>query len=201
MYKIDGSLQRQVIDIINQWLRSSEEEVLLIAIDGKCGSGKTTLSEFLKEYYACNVFHMDDFFLQQHQRTEERLTEIGGNVDYERFQDEVLQKIKNKEMVLYRAYSCKEKKLGDSVSIHPHRLNIIEGSYSQHPFFGDAYQLRIFLDLEDNIQVNNIRNRNGEEKLLEFQKLWIPKENAYFDTYHIKQKSIVIKGYEINRNT
>ena len=28
----------------------------LLVIDGKCGSGKTTLSEWLGERYGCNVF-------------------------------------------------------------------------------------------------------------------------------------------------
>ena len=80
-------------------------------------------------------------------------------------------------------------------------MNIIEGSYSQHPFFEDVYQLRFFLDIKDHVQVANIKNRNGEEKLKEFQRLWIPKENAYFDKYHIKKQSIVIEGFETNRDT
>lgn len=33
--------------------------------------------------------HMDDFYLQGRQRTYERLNEVGGNVDYERFAKEV----------------------------------------------------------------------------------------------------------------
>ena len=36
---------------------------LLLVIDGKCGSGKTTLSERLCERYGCSVFHIDDFYL------------------------------------------------------------------------------------------------------------------------------------------
>ena len=63
---------------------------VMVAIDGKCTSGKTTLASKLAEIYDCNVFHMDDFFLRPEQRTSERFAEIGGNVDYERFQEEVL---------------------------------------------------------------------------------------------------------------
>ena len=51
----------------------AEKETLLIAIDGKCGSGKTTLAGLLNEVYQGNVFHMDDFFLQPHQRSSKRL--------------------------------------------------------------------------------------------------------------------------------
>ena len=41
----------------------SQQDQVIIAIDGKCTSGKTTLASKLAEIYDCNVFHMDDFFL------------------------------------------------------------------------------------------------------------------------------------------
>ena len=34
---------------------------IIVAIDGPCTSGKTTLAGKLCEIYNCNVFHMDDF--------------------------------------------------------------------------------------------------------------------------------------------
>lgn len=69
---------------------NSKKNRLLIAIDGMSGAGKTTLAEQLAERLDANVFHMDDFFLRPEQRTEERSREIGGNVDYERFHNEIL---------------------------------------------------------------------------------------------------------------
>ena len=65
-------------------------KVFIVAIDGMCGSGKSTVAGKLQEYFGCSLFHMDDFFLQPHQRTSQRLDAPGGNVDYERFQAEVL---------------------------------------------------------------------------------------------------------------
>ena len=62
---------------------------IIIAIDGGCASGKTTLSKKLAEIYDANVIHMDDFFLPFEMRTEERMKEIGGNFDYCRFKKEV----------------------------------------------------------------------------------------------------------------
>ncbi len=67
-----------------------KDKPVLLAIDGKSGSGKTTLAEELARQYQAELYHMDDFFLQPFQRTLERLAEIGGNVDYKRFQEEVL---------------------------------------------------------------------------------------------------------------
>ena len=71
-------------------LLQSDKDRILIGIDGRTGSGKSSLAKKLAEEFFCNLFHMDDFFLQGFQRTEERRKEIGGNVDYERFQREVL---------------------------------------------------------------------------------------------------------------
>ena len=72
----------------------TQKDMVIVAIDGKCTSGKTTLASKLAQIYDCNVFHMDDFFLRPEQRTPERFAEVGGNVDYERFQEEVLLPLK-----------------------------------------------------------------------------------------------------------
>ena len=63
---------------------------VLVALDGRCGAGKTTLARRLQTELGCRVFHMDDFFLRPEQRTAERLARPGENVDHERFLAEVL---------------------------------------------------------------------------------------------------------------
>lgn len=168
------------------------EDTILIAIDGKCASGKTTLGSYLKEIYDCNLFHMDDFFLQSHQRTDKRLAEIGGNVDYERFHEEVIIPIEHKETVNYRPFSCCVGQIQDGVMIPFKRLNIIEGSYSLHPYFRNAYALKVFLDIKEAEQIHNIRKRNGEDMLTRFIEEWIPKENIYFNTFHISEGCYII---------
>ena len=66
----------------------AERERVIVAVDGGSASGKTTLGALLQSVYACPVFHMDDFFLRPEQRTPERFSEPGGNVDRERFLSE-----------------------------------------------------------------------------------------------------------------
>lgn len=48
---------------------------------------------------------MDDFFLRIEQRTPERMTEVGGNVDYERFLETVLFPVSAKKSVIYQPFS------------------------------------------------------------------------------------------------
>lgn len=176
---------------IDKLLKSSKDN-LIIAIDGKSASGKTTLAHYLQSVYDCNLFHMDDFFLREEQKTEERLNEIGGNVDYERFKMEVIDKLLKKQDVEYRKYSCKDKCLEKSSELIKYkRLNIVEGSYSQHPYFRDVYDLKVFMNIDDKSQVDNIRKRNGGEKLDKFIHEWIPKENAYFNKFIIEEENVI----------
>lgn len=177
---------------IEQLLDTLDNKTIIIAIDGKCASGKTSLGYYLQSVFDCNLYHMDDFFLREEQRSSERLLEVGGNVDYERFQKEVLVPISLGKDVMYRKYNCAKKCMEDTQIIEAKKLNIIEGSYSLHPIFEDIYTLKIFVDIDDVTQKENIRKRNGDDGLVRFVNEWIPKENAYFDKYSVKDNCIVI---------
>ena len=170
-------------------LMNSDAQRIIIAVDGKCASGKSTLGYYLQKEFDANLFHMDDFFLQRQQRTPERFAEVGGNVDYERFSTEVLTPLMAGETVVYRPFCCKTLQIGEGTEVYPKRVNIIEGSYSQHTYFGDIYDLKVFMEIEPEAQLENIRKRNGEEQLVVFKERWIPKEEAYFKQFDIKQKS------------
>lgn len=175
--------------------RKNNDAPILVAIDGRCGSGKTTLGEYLHQVFDCNLFHMDDFFLRQEQRTPERMKEIGGNVDYERFFQTVLQTIQKKEDIVYQPFSCSEWKLMGAYQIPYKKLNVIEGSYSMHPYFKNPYDLRIFMNISKEAQMKNIIKRNGVEKAKDFAEKWIPKEEAYFEEFHIQEGTLEIKWH------
>ena len=185
---------KPAVDAINEIIKQEDntDRPILVAIDGRCGSGKTTLGEYLKGQLDCNLFHMDDFFLRMEQRTPDRMKETGGNVDYERFYETVLIPVQKKESVCYQPFSCKEWRLLDAYEIPYKRINIIEGSYSLHPYFGKPYQLKIFMNIASDVQLANIRKRNGEEKAKEFQEKWIPKEEAYFEKFHVQDDTLEI---------
>lgn len=169
----------QITKEIDRLLPAPLPDPILIAIDGPCASGKTTLADLLSKRYDCNVFHMDDFFLQPHQRTEARLSEIGGNVDYERFQKEVLQPLAQGIGFSYRVYDCGSRTMSRTVTVEPKRLNIIEGSYSRHPYFGSCYHLKYCLSVDPVVQKERILKRNGADMWERFEREWIPMENAY----------------------
>lgn len=161
-----------------------QKKRVIVAIDGNCAAGKTTLAALLKSVYSCNVFSMDDFFLQPPQRTQKRLAEPGGNVDYERFGQEVLEPLLAGESFAYRPYDCSEQKLSEKVFVNPHPLNIVEGVYSLHPLLSEAYDLKVFLEIEAEKQGLRLIQRN-KEMYDRFVHEWIPMEIKYFDAFQI----------------
>ena len=158
----------------------NRRESVVVAIDGKCTSGKTTLAAQLADAYDCNVFHMDDFFLRPEQRTPERFAEIGGNVDYERFAEEILTPLKTGEPFSYRPFDCSTFTLAQPVSVQPKKLTIIEGTYSHHPYFGAPYDLKILLTVTEDLQRQRVLERPAFLHSRFFES-WIPMENRYFE--------------------
>ena len=167
----------ELFSIINNL---SCKDSVIIVIEGGSASGKTTLSKELQEVYDCNVFHMDDFFLRPEQRTKERLAEIGGNVDRERFQAEVLEPLMNNETVRYRRFDCSTQALSDIITVQPKKLTVVEGVYSMHPSFGKYYDFSVFLDIACSYQKERILIRNSLQQANRFFSEWIPMENKYF---------------------
>lgn len=166
---------------------SKSKEPCVVAIDGRCGAGKTTLATYLQGKLGCDTIHMDDFFLQSYQRTEKRLAEAGGNIDYERFLEEVLKPLQKGEPFSYQVYDCQTQKLGARIMIKPQEVVIIEGSYACHPHFREYYNYRIFLDIDSNEQYARIVKRNGKERAIVFKETWIPLEESYFSLCRVSK--------------
>ena len=169
----------------------AQNRQIIVAIDGSCAAGKTTLAGKLASLYDCNVFHMDDFFLRPEQRTAERFAEPGGNVDYERFGVEVLTPLKSGRAFSYRPFDCKAFTLSAPVAVEPKQLNIIEGSYSLHPHFGSPYDLKIFLTIAPALRRQRIMERPAFLHRRFFEE-WIPMEQRYFEFFQIESKADLI---------
>ncbi len=160
----------------------------IIAIEGGSASGKTTLAGMLSDIYDCNVFHMDDFFLRPEQRTPERFAEVGGNVDRERFLEEVLIPLSEKRAVCYRKFDCSAQTLGNPITVAPKKLTFVEGAYSMHPMLQKYYDFSLFLDVDSECQRERILVRNSEGLAKRFFDEWIPYEKRYFSETQIKKR-------------
>lgn len=170
-----NKMVQQILDRIHRL-----DAPMIIAIDGRCGSGKTTLAQALQEQLHCSIIPMDDFFLRPHQRTAQRLATPGENIDWERFSQEVLLPLSMGEAVSYRPFRCSTQTLGAPRRLSAAAITIVEGSYCCHSQLREHYALKIFLTTDPKTQLERIRRRNGEALLKTFESTWIPLEERYF---------------------
>lgn len=172
-------------EMVNEILARIEElremkDRLLIAIDGRCGAGKSSLARAVRDRIGCPVIHMDDFYLSPEERTDERLAEPGGNVAYERFRMNVLDPLQRGEPACYKPYDCSTGELKSTVTVGVAPVTLVEGSYSLHPAISEAYDLRVFLDVGPEDQWKRLEEREGGSRMDDFENTWIPLEERYF---------------------
>ena len=135
---------------------------------------------------------MDDFFLQPFQRTKERYEDIGGNIDRERFLDQVLKPLFKGEKIKYQPFDCSVMTLLNTIEVTPKKLTVIEGVYSMHPLFLPYYDYSVFLQIDKELQKERILKRNTPAVSKRFFYEWIPMENRYFESFNIKEKCNMI---------
>lgn len=164
----------------------------VVAIDGRAASGKTTRSALLSAVLDAPVVHTDDFFLPPALRTAERLAQPGGNVDYERFAQEVVPGLLSGEAFAYRIFDCSEMDFAGVREIPAAPVRIVEGSYSHHPALGDYADLRVFTSVDEEEQLARILRRNGERMAEMFRSRWISLEETYFTHFGIREKADMV---------
>ncbi len=164
----------------------------LVAIDGRCSSGKSTLAAFLGEKLSAPVLHIDDFYLPFSRRSALRMECVGGHIDWQRFSHEVLTPIAQGKEILYRPYRPHHDFWEESQKIAPHSIYIVEGSYSQLPELVGFYHYKIFLTVSSAIQQERLLKREGAEKTSLFLSRWIPAEEKYFAACEVRAHADVV---------
>ncbi len=169
-------------DTARALIESRLKDRLIVALEGGAASGKTTLAAQLAAHFHAPVIAMDDFFLPSSLRTPQRFAQVGGNIHYERFNEQVADAVRNRRPIQYDVFDCHAGIIRERILIPEEQpLVLVEGVYSLHPLFRDIYDLRIFLRTAPETQDARLRAR-GDWLYRRFQAEWLPLEKAYFDS-------------------
>lgn len=181
---------QETIEGIAQQIRMHKHP--LVTIDGPCASGKTMLASELAAQVSASVVHTDDFVIPHVQKTSERLKIPGGNCDAERLLREVVIPWTEHQPVRMRRYDCKADILLPEEALPENDVLILEGSYSNLPGIREKADVRIFLDISQDLQEARLRKRESPESLKRFHDRWIPLEEAYFAAYGLPDPDCIL---------
>ena len=165
--------------IVQAALAAAQNAPVLLGIDGRCGSGKTTLANWLAQQLHCSVLHTDDFYLPLSARCENWQQQPGANMDFYRLRQEVLQPLLCAQPAQYRAYSCAAGAFLPPTPLPSAPLTILEGSYSLHPALQTEFAVRVFVTCPPDVQAARLQAREGA-RYTQFVQRWIPLEEGYF---------------------
>ena len=171
------------------------QDHVVIAIDGRCGSGKTILADLIASLFDSNVFHTDDYYLPVDEREPDWENHPGGNMDLARFRHEVLLPAFSGNPIFYRPYDCQTNSYPEPTLNSSKSLTIIEGSYSLHPQLDVRYDMKVFLTYSPAVQTRRLKAREGEYYRM-FKTRWIPMEERYISRYRINRDAFAIDTSE-----
>lgn len=171
--------------LLMAWQLSHQGQNSILAIDGRCGSGKTSLATLMQNIIPCQIVHMDDFYLPVKEREPGWETIPGGNMNLSGFLRDVMLPLTQHQPAVYRPYRCQTGQYLPACSISPSVLTIVEGSYAMHPLLSSYYTQSIFLTCSPEMQKKRLLAREGEYYQV-FANRWIPLEETY-----IRQFSVV----------
>lgn len=167
------TLDMKVFQLQNYLNKINDFEI--VALEGSCASGKTTITSKLNN---TTIIDVDDFFLSPDKKTNQRLNEIGGNIDYELY-EECLKKLKPNTTITYTIYDCscgeyfeKTLEIQDKV--------LLVGVYSYHERVRKYINRLLFLMVDEKIQLERLAKRDLFER---FIKEWLPMEKRYYASF------------------
>lgn len=136
----------------------------IIALEGRCGSGKTTIAKNLKNV---TVIELDDHFDSENAPINlEYLKDLLASL-------EVGKTIKEKCYDCQRkSYYYKEKTINNVV--------VVEGVYGYLPALRKYYNYLGYIIVNKEIQLERIKNRRNYQ---DFINKWIPREEKYFESF------------------
>ncbi len=178
--------------------RHKKDAPLVVAIDGRSASGKTTFSKRFEAFAEVCVIRTDDFFRPRNSNGQLEISEFDGNFDIDRFKNEVIKNLNSKESFCYGVFNCALGVITETVQVDKPECIIIEGSYSQNPKLGDYADIKLFFDIEKQTQKMRICQRNGSDAYERFLTLWIPAEERYIKHYGIDKHSDHTVATEVN---
>ncbi|MBQ9010168.1 MAG: (d)CMP kinase [Clostridia bacterium] len=168
---------------VTAYLAGRVREGGIIAIDGPCASGKSTLADQLAAILGAKVVHTDDYVVPHSRKTPERLAIPGGNCDSERLIQEVLTPFAEGREGCVRPYDCHADALLPGNRLDPGGILILEGSYSLLPAVRQLTRASVFVSATLETRLMRLAVRESPESLERFKTRWIPLEEAYFAAY------------------
>lgn len=158
---------------------------VVVAVDGRSGTGKSTLSTWMAECLEGTRVDQDDFYAGGDIYEWRRLTpqqKADRVIDWKRVRATVLLPLRAGKVASWHPFNW-ETMTGlapDLITAWPSNLLILDGAYSARPELADLIDLSILVVLDDSVRRDRLRQREGEDIASAWHQVWDEAEDWYF---------------------
>jgi uridine kinase len=176
-----GAAALQVIAALREW-RAARRGVLVLAVDGPGGSGKSTIAAAVAAATGAALVHTDDFFWPLSPGPGLALDPPGlvlaRYYDWPRLRAEALGPLREGRPATFRRFDWERGTgLADRVTVRPAPLIVLEGVFSAAPQLADLVDRATLVDTPEDDRLVRLRARIAPE---EWDGDWLVAERAYF---------------------
>lgn len=166
---------------------------LLLGIDGRPCSGKSTLADMLAEKLDADSIFLDDFFIPQ----QDWPKDIKPAFPFPYFHNEQfvnsIKDLSQGQVFSYSPFDWSSKKLSSTRSVDPKKPIIVEGVSVLREELSSCYFKKIFVISDRSSELEAISKREGKALALWFD-LYLPSVDIYWQTKPWKRADILYAG-------
>jgi uridine kinase len=176
---------------------------LLIAIDGRSGSGKSKLARSVAREVGAAVVLADDFFGggdDSHWLSVSVEGRVDHVLDWRRLRREALEPLLNGRRAKFHPLDF-EPGVGwvgwkdEIMCVPPVDVVILEGAYSARPELEDLIDLSVLVEASEPVRTHRLLARQGEDFMRRWHAVWDDAENLYFGRLRPPELfDLVVKG-------
>lgn len=165
---------------------------VIVALDGRSGTGKSTLATWIAERLGAIRIDQDDFYSGGDIDDWRRLTpqqKADRVIDWRRVRREVLEPLRAGKPARWMPFDW-DTMAGlapEPITVPPSKIAILDGAYSTRPELSDLIDLSILVTLPDTVRRMRLQQREGEALASEWHVVWDEAEDFYFGSVRLPQ--------------
>jgi uridine kinase len=180
-----------VISAAARWREAAPHGVLVIAIDGHGGSGKTTIAAAVAGATGAALVHTDDFFTDAVFAPGAQQP-MQSYYDWRRLRGQALLPLRARRCASFRRFDWEAGAgLDGTVTVDPAGLIVVEGVFSAAPQLAGEVDRAVFVDTPEPERLRRLRGRITPE---EWDDDWLRAERAYFTSRPPASFDVVVPG-------
>ncbi len=161
---------------------------VLVALDGRSGTGKSTIAQAIASRVESIIVVSDDFYSGGNDdawsgfSAEEKVEKV---IDWQRLRAQVLEPLLAKKPASWHPLDFKPE-IGwtnwkdETVTLEPAPVILVDGVYSARPELSDLVDLTVLVEADDQGRGTRLVLREGQSSMERWHKLWDAAEEYYF---------------------